>query len=294
MTEQPLPQPSNVILLAGRYSVDISPEARLGSGGMGEVFRGKDEQTGEGVAVKVLNADLTSDPSAIERFIREGEALRKLRHGNIVQMLDAVELDGRRYLIMELVSAGSLRSELEPHGASAGVAYFGYVETDLIGQVFDNELADRFREEIAPSFLTKKMPVSQVAEALIDGTIRREPRIIEPAAWRPPLYLRGQVGPLNDRQLERNPKVGDFIREFERRDIGASAAPLFAPVRSASLTTWPARSCWSRVGPRASVSRSPARPTVGARRLPCWIWMRRMPKPLPARSAPGRSVSPRM
>jgi NAD(P)-dependent dehydrogenase (short-subunit alcohol dehydrogenase family) len=126
----------------------------------------------------------------------------------------------------------SLRAELEPHGASASVAYFGYVETDLIGQVFDNELADRFREEIAPAFLTKKMPVSQVAGALIDGITRREPRIIEPAAWRPPLYLRGQVGPINDRQLEHNPKVGDYIREFERRDIGESATPLFPPVRS--------------------------------------------------------------
>lgn len=126
----------------------------------------------------------------------------------------------------------SLRSELEPHGASAGVAYFGFVETDLIGQVFDNELADAFRQEIAPAFLTRKMPVSQVAEALIDGIGRREPRIIEPPAWRPPLYLRGQVGPFNDRQLERNPTVGDYIREFERRDIGDSAAPLFPPVRS--------------------------------------------------------------
>ena len=126
----------------------------------------------------------------------------------------------------------ALRSELEPHGASAGVAYFGYVETDLIGQVFENELADAFREEIAPAFLTKKMQVNQVAEALIDGIGRREPRIIEPAAWRPPLYLRGQVGPVNDRQLERNPVVGDYIREFERRDIGESAAPLFPPVRS--------------------------------------------------------------
>lgn len=126
----------------------------------------------------------------------------------------------------------ALRTELEPHGASASVAYFGYVETDLIGQVFDNELADRFREEIAPPFLTKKMPVSQAAGALVDGITRREPRIIEPAAWRPPLYLRGQVGPINDRQLERNPKVGDFIREFEARDIGESASPLHPPVRS--------------------------------------------------------------
>lgn len=126
----------------------------------------------------------------------------------------------------------ALRSELEPHGASASVAYFGYVETDLIGQVFDNELADRFREEIAPSFLTKKMKVEQVATALIDGISRREPRIVEPAAWRPPLYLRGQVGPANDRQLERSSKVGDFVRRFEARDIGESAAPLHPPVRS--------------------------------------------------------------
>ncbi|MBN8868833.1 MAG: SDR family NAD(P)-dependent oxidoreductase [Solirubrobacterales bacterium] len=126
----------------------------------------------------------------------------------------------------------ALRSELEPHGASAGVAYFGYVETDLIGQVFDNELADRFREKIAPSFLTKKMPVSQVAEALVEGIRHREPRIVEPPAWRPPLYMRGQVGPINDRQLERNPEVGEFIREFERRDIGGSAAPLHPPVRA--------------------------------------------------------------
>jgi NAD(P)-dependent dehydrogenase (short-subunit alcohol dehydrogenase family) len=126
----------------------------------------------------------------------------------------------------------ALRAELEPHGASASVAYFGYVETDLIGQVFDNELADRFREEIAPSFLTKKMKVDQVATALIDGISRREPRIVEPAAWRPPLYLRGQVGPANDRQLERSSKVGDFVRQFEARDIGESASPLHPPVRS--------------------------------------------------------------
>lgn len=126
----------------------------------------------------------------------------------------------------------ALRTELEPHGASASVAYFGYVETDLIGQVFDNELADRFRESIAPAFLTGRMPVAQAAGALLDGIARREPRIIEPPAWRPPLYLRGKVGPFNDRQLERNPEVGDFIREFERRDIGESAAPLHPPARA--------------------------------------------------------------
>lgn len=126
----------------------------------------------------------------------------------------------------------ALRSELEPHGASASVAYFGFVDSGLSDSVFGDELADRFRDEIAPSFLTQRMPVSQAAEAVIDGTERREPRIIEPPAWRPPFYLRGQVGPFNDRQLERNPKAGQFIRRFEARDIGPAASPLHPPVRS--------------------------------------------------------------
>lgn len=126
----------------------------------------------------------------------------------------------------------ALAAELGPHGAGATVAYFGFVETDLIGRIFDDELADRFRAEIAPSFLTGKMPVGQAAGALLDGIERRAPRVVEPPAWRPPLYLRGEVGPVNDRQLERNPKVGDFIRRFEARDIGPEAAPSLPPVRS--------------------------------------------------------------
>jgi len=126
----------------------------------------------------------------------------------------------------------AVRSELEPHGATAGVAYFGYVETELISQVFGNELADAFRREAAPDFLTRTIPINQAATALVDSVPSREPRVIEPAAWRPLLFARGQVGPLSDRQLERNPKIGDFIREFERRDLGESAAPLFPPVRS--------------------------------------------------------------
>lgn len=131
----------------------------------------------------------------------------------------------------------ALRTELAPHGASASVAYFGFVDSGLSDSVFGDELADSFRDEIAPSFLTGRMPVSQVAEAVIEGTERREPRIIEPPAWRPPLYLRGQAGPFNDRQLERNPKVGDFIRRFEARDIGETAAPLHPPVRSGQSYT---------------------------------------------------------
>jgi serine/threonine protein kinase len=57
------------------------------------------------------------DPGILERFVREGEALRQLDHPNIVRMVDAVEEQGQHYLIMEYVSGGSLQDLLDTQGA---------------------------------------------------------------------------------------------------------------------------------------------------------------------------------
>ncbi|MBK5232505.1 MAG: SDR family NAD(P)-dependent oxidoreductase [Thermoleophilia bacterium] len=113
----------------------------------------------------------------------------------------------------------SLRSELAPHGASALVAYFGYVKTGLISEVFENDLADQFRKHVAPDFLTKQIPVSQAAAALVKGIEARAARVIEPGRWKPVFYLRGLLGPLSDRRLENDPKVADFVHQFEERDM---------------------------------------------------------------------------
>jgi serine/threonine protein kinase len=62
--------------------------ALLGGGAVGSVYQGVDTLSGEQVAIKVLRQDLTADmPELIERFRREGEALRRLNHPNIVKML---------------------------------------------------------------------------------------------------------------------------------------------------------------------------------------------------------------
>lgn len=110
-----------------------------------------------------------------------------------------------------------LAAELAPHGAGVTLAYFGFVKTGLIGEIFDNPVADRFRDEMVPGFLTTKMEVGQAAGALVEGIVARQPRVIEPPAWRPPFYLRGPVGPLSDRRLETNPRVGDYVEEMERQ-----------------------------------------------------------------------------
>ena len=81
----------------------------LGHGGMGNVYRGIDTQTGEPVAIKVLKPEIvSSNPDMVERFVREGEALRQLNHPNIVRMLAASQQDDHYYLVMEYVGGGSL------------------------------------------------------------------------------------------------------------------------------------------------------------------------------------------
>lgn len=95
-------------IIAGRYELI----EKIGQGGMGAVFSARDTRTGELVAVKSLRADL-ANAALVERFVAEGEALRRLNHPNIVKMLDAVHENGQHYLVMELMTGGSLAGLLQ-------------------------------------------------------------------------------------------------------------------------------------------------------------------------------------
>ncbi len=125
----------------------------------------------------------------------------------------------------------SLRTELTPHGASASVAYFAFVNTGLIGEIFDNPKIDALRQELVPDFMTEPIEADQVAGAVLDGIEQRSARIIEPSAWRPPFKWRGLVGPLSDLRIERNRMVGETVREIETPDehgywVNLGPAPL--------------------------------------------------------------------
>src|SRR5260221_7346528 len=86
----------------------------LGSGGMGTVFEACDVQTGDHVAVKMLKPEVTAqDPDMVQRFAREGEALRTLNHPNIVKLLATVQENDQHYLIMEYMPGGSLADLLK-------------------------------------------------------------------------------------------------------------------------------------------------------------------------------------
>ncbi|MFN0017056.1 MAG: serine/threonine-protein kinase [Pirellulaceae bacterium] len=85
----------------------------LGRGGMGSVYAGINEQTGERAAIKVLAAHLVDDANFVERFKVEVETLKKLLHPNIVQLFAYGEEDGNLFYVMELVEGRSLQDELQ-------------------------------------------------------------------------------------------------------------------------------------------------------------------------------------
>lgn len=101
--------------ISNRFTFDKNDKTSfIGQGGMGSVYRGMDITSQQPVAIKVLKSDLMQrDPDILKRFTLEGEALRQLNHPNIVKMLDAADVDGLHYLVMEYVSGGSLRDVLD-------------------------------------------------------------------------------------------------------------------------------------------------------------------------------------
>jgi Tol biopolymer transport system component len=87
--------------------------AKLGEGGMGQVFQAKDFQLGRNVALKVLPEGFTQDPERLQRFEREAKLLAQLNHPNIAQIYGFETSGDTRALVMELVDGPTLAERLE-------------------------------------------------------------------------------------------------------------------------------------------------------------------------------------
>jgi len=87
-------------------------EARVGAGGMGEVYKALDTRLNRLVAVKILSASV-ADAAARRRFQREAQTASSLNHPHILTVHDAGEVNGRQYLVTELVDGGTLRTWLQ-------------------------------------------------------------------------------------------------------------------------------------------------------------------------------------
>jgi eukaryotic-like serine/threonine-protein kinase len=86
--------------------------AKLGEGGMGEVYRATDSKLKREVALKVLPAAFTADPERLVRFEREAQLLAQLQHPHIAAIFGLEEAGGIRALAMELVDGPTLAQRL--------------------------------------------------------------------------------------------------------------------------------------------------------------------------------------
>ena len=104
------PQPdSHLGQHLGAYRID----ARIGEGGMGEVYRAHDAKLGRDVAIKVLPREYARDAERLARFRREARALAALNHSNIAAIYGLEESGGTPGLVMELVPGETLAERIK-------------------------------------------------------------------------------------------------------------------------------------------------------------------------------------
>lgn len=97
----------------GRYDI----KGMLGQGGMGMVMRGYDASIEREVAIKVLPPEIANSESALKRFEAEAKSTGKINHPNIITIYEVGQDQATHYLVMEVVTGGSVADHLDQHGA---------------------------------------------------------------------------------------------------------------------------------------------------------------------------------
>ena len=102
--------------MAGRYDI----VEKIGRGGMGVVYRARDRDLDETVALKIIHPSLISvDETIVERFKHETRVARRLAHPNILKVFDLGSVGDVFYLSMEYLEGTDLKTHLQAHGPMA-------------------------------------------------------------------------------------------------------------------------------------------------------------------------------
>src|SRR3990172_1157437 len=116
--------------LIGPYKI-VGP---IGAGGMGEVYRARDQRLDRDVAIKFLPASTVSDPTARARLLREARAAAALNHPHICTIHEVGEAEGQAYIAMEWVEGQPLSARLAGGALPVEqVMRYGLQLTDALG-----------------------------------------------------------------------------------------------------------------------------------------------------------------
>jgi len=103
-----LKTPVQGVLVDGKYRLGD----RIGGGGMGDVFRAENVMAGRAVAIKFLHPELAENPEISQRFFQEAQAVNRIRHPNVIDVIDAGISEHGPYLVMEHLDGESVGSAL--------------------------------------------------------------------------------------------------------------------------------------------------------------------------------------
>jgi serine/threonine-protein kinase len=169
----------------------------VGSGGMALVYRARDCECDEPVAVKLLADNLSADPELRHRFTREAELAERLSHRNVVRVLDSGEADGRAYIVLEYVDGPNLAEVLREAGRlqPERVAELGAQAAAALAHAHEKGLVHR---DVKPQNMllaadgTLKVSDFGVAR-LVDGTqLTQTGAVLGTAAYLAPEQARGE------------------------------------------------------------------------------------------------------
>lgn len=110
------PFSSSVLLATGSKIGKYIIRTLLGAGGMGAVYLAFDPLIEREIAIKVLSSEQSESDIAVQRFIQEARAIGKLTHPNVVAIYDIDRWDDRYFIVMELITGGSLGQKVRRDG----------------------------------------------------------------------------------------------------------------------------------------------------------------------------------
>jgi NAD(P)-dependent dehydrogenase (short-subunit alcohol dehydrogenase family) len=169
---------------------------------------------------RVIDVNLFGVARTVEAALPE--VIRNRGHVVVISSIYAF-MNGMGAVPYAMAKAGveqlgrALRVELVQHGASASVAYFGFIDTEMVHRAIDADpLADAVFASL-PKPLHKRLQPAVAGEAIVRGIEKRAPRIIRPKRWTVLSLLRGVLNPLLDSTVERHAATQAVLRDLDAR-----------------------------------------------------------------------------